>query len=465
MGENIMEITNEHKKSLSMALAIVSDAFTITRYSIPRAGNLNMYNIKSTDGEIDYTINFNQDEDYDEMFRDILLKAVEQYSDTRRVPTLDELDDNGLAIKKVVEVFNSVKNDAVYAEEKDMLDNSMFRLSNDLVSFCNWGENSNYINGEIRTTSDTAAFLDILVDKCLTFGQSASSADIAQAMIESEGNYRLHNMQLASDHAWIVRNKQTTSREDEKKLVKILTYLNMYQDVNTNINTHKQFDNLISLNAMFNNGENHQFVIHDRVQLGEDIDRFSDEMYTAILNHAGYINIEDKTLEQKEGLAFSVIRNAICDPKAFLLGYKRAVEEGAFNFGRDSRVMCAVALNVLAASDNGDNTLKHIEEFSTTDIAKIFDYHYSIATSDPLRAYKKIRNLVNSGDLVMEKKPLTFEDYLKDKYPGLNVVQVSGDDLMDLMDTVSDLFKSMAESEAEENRQDDQDENDEDQIM
>ena len=351
------------------------------------------------------------------------------------------------------------------AEEKEDFDVNMFRLSNDLVEFCNWGEHSNYTNGEIRTTSDAAAFLDSFVDKGLTFGNNVSSADIAKAMIESDENYKIHNMKMAVHQPWMIRNKQRTSREDEKKLVKILTYLNMYQDVNTDINTHKQFDNMISLNAMFNNGENHQFVIHDRVLLGEDIDQFSDEMYTAILNHAGYINIEDKTLEQKEGLAFSVIRNAICDPKAFLLGYKRAVEEGAFNFGRDSRVMCAVALNVLAASDNGDNTLKHIEEFSTTDIAKIFDYHYSIATSDPLRAYKKIRNLVNSGELVMEKKPLTFEDYLKGKYPGINVNQVNGEDIMDMMDAIGDFFDSLTKSDEENIQNNDQDENNEDYTM
>ena len=460
-----MEISNEHKKSLSMALAIVSDAFSITRYSIPRAGNLNMYNIKSNDGEIDYTINFNQDEDYDDMFRDILLKAVEQYSDTRRVPTLDELDDNGLAIKKVVEVFNSVKDDAVNAEEKEDFDVNMFRLSNDLVEFCNWGEHSNYTNGEIRTTSDAAAFLDSFVDKGLTFGNNVSSADIAKAMIESDENYKIHNMKMAVHQPWMIRNKQRTSREDEKKLVKILTYLNMYQDVNTDINTYKDLGNLMNLNSMFNNGENHQFIVHDRVLLGEDIDQFSDEMYTAILNHAGYINIEDKTLEQKEGLAFSVIRNAIADPKDFLLRYKIAVEDGVFNFGRDSRVMCAVALNVLASSDNGNNSLKHIEEFSTTDIAKIFDYHYSIATSDPLRAYKKIRNLVNSGELVMEKKPLTFEDYLRGKYPGINVNQVNGEDIMDMMDAIGDFFDSLTKSDEENIQNNDQDENNEDYTM
>ena len=67
-----MKLTNIQKAAMSIALANFSDSLTFTAYNMPQMENRNYFTITNKDKSINYTIDFDNEQDYTAMVTDIL---------------------------------------------------------------------------------------------------------------------------------------------------------------------------------------------------------------------------------------------------------------------------------------------------------------------------------------------------------------------------------------------------------
>ena len=157
-----MELSNINKLSMSIALAIMSDRYTLTKYNIRQARNKSMYEIKDESGDKSYIIGFDEEKDYHEMFADIMQNVLLERFPKKRVPTADELNEGRFSSKKFVDIVNSYSLDAPdhnsqeYAGQLDVFS----RIVGNMMTMCDLSEEANQLNLETKTISSAVFMLD-----------------------------------------------------------------------------------------------------------------------------------------------------------------------------------------------------------------------------------------------------------------------------------------------------------------
>ena len=447
-----MGITNENKLSLSIALAIISDEFGIGRINIKQAGNLNCYMINSCDEELSYFINFNEKQDYDEMFRKIIAKSLKGRFPSKRVPTLDELEDENFALKKVTDFINSYyfkDTDAwSLSDQRDDFD----RITSDMMSMCDFGEEMNKLSAESTVVGDAILLVDKTLIKRYDKGIDVKPQDLMNLINTRNKDNAKFQSDLLKTYPFLKDEKIDDIDEDlEKEIAKVLTYNVLYKDLSTDIDPDKTLGNYIFFDSMFDNNQKMQFILHDRVSLKEDIEKYKDDLYTEIISRDGIMNPEDYDIEDKESLAFDAVMDNIKDNPAYLLLYKKALASQSLNWGRNQRIMGAIALNVISALGLSEDLTKmpDLEGIDSIDASDIFEENYNLIDKKPTLAIQIINSLIRDKKIEQAPSHKTFEEYIKQTLADLDIHVVN--DLKnapaEVQDIVSEIMDMLGEDE------------------
>ena len=452
-GVENMELNNHNKAVMSLALAILSENLSFSRYSMRQAQCSDIYKIKSKDGSIDYLFDFKNTKDFDSMFRNLLHEVLTERSKTR-VPTIDELNDDELALKKFVQITNSF---VTCPKDQKSLEFTKFhqdqiRIQNHLFALCEMAEEANILNGGVDILTATLFILDKLVlynTKNNTL-EKVNDFKVYLNTCSEGGKSALDD--LKKDQRWIGSNEAKTIDHDlGKEIAKLMTYNLMSKDIDTQLDANEKLNNTLMLSSIFSNGQELTLYVHDRECLSKDIDLYKCDLFNEIMSRNGFTQPNAYDPKIKEAFTVSILKDELNTNKKFLAAYENCIDNGYFNFGRDQYIVGAVALNILGLNglDEDSHDLETLDGKGSEEIINIFANNYERILKDPLLAYRKIQKVVKS-------KAGSFKDYLQSKYPDAEIVELDLDDIENIPDELMGVIGQMIE-EAEDEDEDDYD--------
>ena len=422
---------------MSIALAIVSENLDLTKFGFQLAQNTNLYNIKSKSSDLDYYINLREDKDCAEMFNNILLHVCKERN-IKNLPTLEELQQNdGLALRKFLDVMNSFLYRSAADSGKNVQQLKDYsRIQTTLEELSKHSLNANMLNQEAFVLSEVRFLINHMIfEKFNSFERT--SQDELLTYLSASNMYNAHtNNFFAKEYNWIFEPKETNPSPDfDKQIAELLTLCLLSTDVRTSISFNNQLDNTIEIKAKINNNEN-QLFLHDRVSAQNDFEKFKTSVYDEILLENGYNSDNSMTNEGKDETVFDIIKSKADVPKTYLNFYKDCLVDGKMNYGRDRKIMGAVALNIISilGKDTHVANLSNIRSQSNGKLRNAFRQNYDLISGNPSIALQIINKIMtedkrNTSSMDNE---LDINDLFERMCKGANIHIVDANNLDEL---------------------------------
>ena len=187
--------------------------------------------------------------------------------------------------------------------------------------------------------------------------------------------------------------------------------------------------------------------IHTRESFSRDFEEFRTQFYDSILSSNGYSNIENLKTEEKDEFVCPIILSRKDNGKEYLQTFKKSIEDNRVNFGRDSLILSAVALNVLSlrGEDKSLPDLTDWEKYSTKDISNAFAQNYDMVQKNPSLAYQIVNRMFGRKKIGGNRKPLSMADLMKG-----GPIIISKDNIDEMPDFIKQIFeKAIGDSDQE----------------
>lgn len=435
-----MKLDNRARLSLAVSLAILSKDISFARYTIKQAYNKSVYTIKTKDGNLDYTFDMTGKNIPEDMLECVLQKVLEEKFPTRRVPRMDELDDN-MIIKKFTDVINYLvqepkdKSSTEYVRYHEDLIN----LQNNLMALCDMAEECNILNDELNILTIPLFILDTMILKNTKDPQLSNRADTEKLLKGCLDNGEIALEQTVyKDYPWAKSTGlKDSDRELEKEIARIITYCMISKDIAPSIDINERMDNVMQFSAMFSNGQTLTFALSNRECEEKDLKEFKDKIYDEILSRNGFSDTSVYSPEDKEAFVMTILKQNVDVSSTILYGCKKCIEDHVINFGRDQNIFNSVILNVLDLMGGNDDEYPNgleLENKGCAEINNLFDRNYDKVSEDPTLAYKMIskylKQFSSSG----------IRDYLQSKYPDAEIKEITIDNLDNLPPELADII-------------------------
>ena len=447
-----MKLNNNQKTSLSIALALMSKDIEFSRYNIKAVQNKSVYTINNHGG-INYTIDFSNNKNSNQMFRDLIYYlSVERDMDI--CPTLEELKNDDLALTQFAKILNSFidhgPDDTVLDYQKKKYE--VTQLLNKIKTVAEMSEVANILNDEFLTL-DSASFI---LHQCIVNKFDKNTLNDEEDVISwleacQEGNkIHINEFKTLNEINWVDEKKTTyphTSDAFNKNIAKLITLCILNPEVFCAIEAIGQFDNTIQFRTLFNTSYDSQMFIHDRQHAVTDFMNFRRNLYDQILNKNGFTETENIKDSEKEKIVFDIIKT---NPKiniGYFGYYKSAMEDLSINFGRDQRILGAVALNLASVMGgyNITNDLSNLKDMDFDEVSDIFNRNYELISRHPSIALQVI-NIIENEKIT---SPSSFEDFLKSKFPNATIHAIPRQE--DIPDEIKDILASLSNLLKQEN--------------
>jgi len=434
-----MELNKRTKLSLVICLALMSKDISFARYTIKQAYNKSVYTIKTKDGDIDYTFEMGDKGISDYMLPRVMQKVLSERFPTRRVPRMDELDDN-MIIKKFTDIVNTF---VVEPKDKGSLEyvkyhEDLINLQNNLMTICDMAEDCNILNDEVNLLTSSLFMLDNMILKNSQTGQLSNKADTTLLLDTCLNGGQEAMESIYEEYPWgRSRTFKDSDPKLEKEIARLITYCMLCKDTVPNLDINERMDNVMQYSVMFSNGQSLRFSLSNRDCEEKDFREFKDKVYDEILCRNGFTDTSIYAPEDKEAFVMAVIKQNIDHNKNILYSFKKCIEDHVMNFGRDSKIFSSVALNLLDVF--GENEEEYpdgmpLENNSCASINKLFDRNYDKLSQDPLLAYKMLTKFAKKHSAG------GIRDYLQSKYPDAEIKEITVDNLEDLPPELADLI-------------------------
>lgn len=446
-----MELSNINKLSMSISLALMSEKYSLTRYRMIQARNTSIYEIKSLEDGKSYIIGFDEEKDYSEMFGEILKNVISERFPKRRQPTLDELNDSTFASKKYIDIVNSFSLDAESGTEEYSLQKKAFdRISSNMIEMCDIGEELNHLSLETRTIADAI----FITDKTLMHRYASNDiillSDLEEQLRANNSGIQHQKDMMAKEFPWV--NESEANQPDfelEKAIARTLTYNFITSDTPTiAMNADENLGNTLFFISGFKNNQEISFILHNRETLRKDFEEYRDLLYSEIMCRHGFTSPEAFDTNAKEALTFAILKDNMKPYSSYLNAYLRAMDLQGLNFGRDQRILGAVALNIISlyGLDESLTDLSNLEKFNNKEVSEIFEKNYEMIKTSPTLAYQLVKKLEKKNKL--NNNHQTFEDYLRTMFPGAEIKEIDLDKLDDLPEFLKDLIMDSMDDES-----------------
>lgn len=443
-----MELTNINKLSLSIALSLMSDKYSLSRIRMKSARNLSNYQIMSEDYMKSYYIGCDEEKDYSKMFGEMMQNVLSERFPKRREPTLDELRDSNFACKKFVDIINSYSLDAPNKESVEYATqlSEFNRISADMMEMCDIGEELNFLKIETKAVADAIYIVDQTLMKRFDSGDTIHVGDLENIIHTCHYGIKTQQEDIEKEFPWVKRPLGNQIDYDlEKQIAKTLTFAVIYDGFSAGMSSNENIANTMFFYNSFDNAQELEFVLHDRDTLADDFKKYRDDLYSEIMCRNGFTSPESYTDDIKEGLTFAIIKQHKKSYTSFLNAYLQATESQGINIGRDQRILGSVALNVMSlyGLDPTLSDLTDLEKYNNKEITEVFANHHDILIKNPAMAYVMVKNFYKGQEIYHKLK--TFEDYFREAFPGLDIHKIDVENMDELPDFIKDVLDKMTD--------------------
>jgi len=358
-------ITNVQKGGIALALAILSDNIKLTRYNFPACKNNSIYTFNGED--LSFTIDFSKENNYDEVFRSILHSLLSERQ-INYIPTITDLEDEKLALKKVTDVTNSF-----LKEDKQVIVDKAEKLAT-FISDSSW-LNEEYVVNDYAIATIASTILDknenskLKIDELMNILTQAEMDRIARLT----SFFSLLNLDYTLQKPF-----DGDISVIDKDIIRFLTLCRINKKIRMTISMNGKIDNVIDISIQIpkKSPKLFKFYIHDKQSIAEDFYNLREKVYNSLISE------EDKNLsiEEKERLIFEDIKETGIKPLSLTTSnsYIDSIQNGKINYGRDQSILGAILLNV-ASLDGGFGVVEDLSDTNSLsyDIIKdAFDNNY-----------------------------------------------------------------------------------------
>lgn len=377
-----MLLTNIQKGGIAFALAILSNDIKLSRYKFSAAKNNSVYTI-NFDG-LDYTINFAEEQNYDELFRNILHHLLKERQ-VNYIPTIFDLENERLALKKVTDVTNSFLNGEM--SELDQVTGKLEKLI-DFIS------DASFLNEEY-TINDYA--INILSKTILDKYEisKTTTADLLQ-ILTCTGQDRktrvglyldMMNVNFALDKPF-----EGDTSDIDKEISRFICLCMLNKNVKMTIITNSKLDNVIEVTIQVpkKSPKRMKLFIHDKQSLVEEFNNFRDKVYNLLVDE----DSANLTTEEKENIIFEDMKanGIVYFSSKITSAYIDGIRSGKFNYGRDQQLFGSIILNI-ASMEGGFGEVEDLSDINSLSIENIretFDNNYNSLLRNPSLAIQTV---------------------------------------------------------------------------